>query len=101
MCQVENKYIRCNYENVTFSDGLLLLYGLCGNVLKNIEKDFKHIDCSIVLLRDFEGNPVDDCICATLGDDQTFMEVIKNVRGKRAFMLTPMWAANWEKNGRS
>lgn len=80
-----------------FSDGLLLLYGLCGNVLKNIEKDFKHIDCPIVLLRDFDGNLVDDCICATLGGKQAFMGVIKSLKGKRAFMLTPMWAAYWEK----
>jgi hypothetical protein len=80
-----------------FSDRLLLLYGLCGNVLKNVEKDFKHIDCPIVLLRDFEGNLVDDCICATLGGKKAFMEVIRDLKGERAFMLTPMWAANWEK----
>ncbi len=80
-----------------FSDGLLLLYGFCGGVLKNIEKDFTHLERPLVLLRDAEGNIVDDCICATLGGKQAFMETIRSLRGERTFMLTPMWAANWEK----
>ncbi len=80
-----------------FSDGLLLLYGLCGNVLKDIERDFSYLRCPLVFIRDDEGNVVDDCICATLGGKQAFMEIIKNLRGERSFMLTPMWAANWEK----
>ena len=33
-----------------FSDGLLLLYGFCGGVLKNIEKDFTHLEHPLVLL---------------------------------------------------
>ena len=80
-----------------FSDGLLLLYGLCGNVLKDVEKDFKYLKCPLVLLRDAEGEIADDCICATLGGKKAFMEVTKDLRGERTFMLTPMWAANWEK----
>lgn len=84
-----------------FSDGLLLLYGLCGNVLKDIEKDFNYLDRPLVLLRDAEGNIVDNCICATLGGKKAFMEARKDLSGEnkeeKAFMITPMWAANWEK----
>jgi hypothetical protein len=80
-----------------FSDGMLLFYGLCGNLLKDIEEDFKYLECPLVLLRDSEGNIVDDCICAALGGKKAFMEKIKEFRGERVFMLTPMWAANWEK----
>ena len=50
-----------------FSDGMLLLYGLCGNLLKDIEGDFKYLECPLALLRDPEGNVVDDCICAPWG----------------------------------
>jgi len=80
-----------------FSDGMLLFYGLCGNVLKDIEGDFKYLECPLALLRDSEGNIVDDCICAVLGGKKAFVEKIKSFRGERVFMLTPMWAANWEK----
>ena len=80
-----------------FSDGMLLFYGLCGNLLKGIEGDFKFLECPLVLLRDPEGNIVDDCICAALGGKRAFMEKIKSFRGERVFMITPMWAANWEK----
>ncbi len=80
-----------------FSDGMLLFYGLCGNVLKDIEGDFKFLECPLVLLRDSEGNIVDDCICASLGGKRAFVEKIKSFKGERVFMVTPMWAANWEK----
>ncbi len=80
-----------------FSDGILLFYGLCGNLFKDLEEDFKYLKCPFTLLRDPEGNIVDDCICATLGGKRAFMEIIKEFRGERVFMLTPMWAANWEK----
>ncbi|AKB17513.1 MULTISPECIES: DUF1638 domain-containing protein [unclassified Methanosarcina] len=80
-----------------FSDKMLLFYGLCGNLLKDIEIDFKYLKCPLTLLRDPEGNIVDDCICAALGGKRAFVEKIKGFRGKRVFMLTSMWAANWEK----
>lgn len=80
-----------------FSDGILLFYGLCGNLFKDLEEDFKYLECPLALLRDSEGNIVDDCICAALGGKSAFTEKIKGFRGERVFMLTPMWAANWEK----
>lgn len=80
-----------------FSDGILLFYGLCGNLFKDLEEDFRYLKCPLTLLRDPEGNIVDDCICAALGGKRAFMEIIKEFRGERVFMLTPMWAANWEK----
>ncbi|MDD4305320.1 MAG: DUF1638 domain-containing protein [Methanosarcina sp.] len=84
-----------------FSDGLLLFYGLCGNAFKDIEKDFEYLERPFVLLRDAEGNIVDNCLCATLGSKKAFMEAKKDLSGEnregKTFMLTPMWAANWEK----
>ncbi|MCQ1536222.1 DUF1638 domain-containing protein [Methanosarcina sp. KYL-1] len=79
-----------------FSDGLLLFYGLCGNMLKDLEEDFGHLDCPLLFLRDAEGNLVDDCICATLGGKKAFVDTVKSFTGARTFMLTPMWAASWE-----
>ena len=72
---------------------MLLLYGFCGNLLKNIEKDFNYLECPLVVLRDAEGNIVDDCICATLGGKQAFMEKIKGFRGERVLVLDVGWVS--------
>lgn len=88
------------YESIMrmslFSDGLMLMYGLCGNLLKDIEQDFEHLDCPLFTLKDEEDNIVDDCICATLGGKKAFVDTVKSFKKQRAFMLTPMWAANWQ-----
>ena len=83
-------------ENVVpFSDGILLFYGLCGNVLGKIEKDFEALGCPVHILKEEDGEIVDDCIGAVLGGRKQYLDVLKSCRGVGTFFLTPMWAANW------
>jgi hypothetical protein len=77
------------------SDGVLLFYGLCGNVLGKIEEDFKALDCRVSILKEENGEIVDDCIGAVLGGRGRYLEVLKSCRGVGTFFLTPMWAVNW------
>ncbi|AKB24369.1 hypothetical protein MSMTP_0900 [Methanosarcina sp. MTP4] len=83
-------------ENVSsFSDGVLLFYGLCGNVLGKIEEDFEALECPVHILKEEDGEIVDDCIGAVLGGRKQYLEVLKSCKGVGTFFLTPMWAANW------
>lgn len=77
------------------SDGILLFYGLCGNVLGKIEEDFKALDCKVRILKEENGEIVDDCIGAVLGGRGQYLKALKSCRGVGTFFLTPMWAANW------
>lgn len=77
------------------SDGILLFYGLCGNVLGKIEEDFKALDCRVCILKEENGEIVDDCIGAVLGGRKQYLEALKSCRGVGTFFLTPMWAVNW------
>lgn len=77
------------------SDGILLFYGLCGNVLGRIEEDFKALDCKVRILKEENGEIVDDCIGAVLGGRGQYLKALKSCRGVGTFFLTPMWAANW------
>ncbi len=77
------------------SDGILLFYGLCGNVLGKIEEDFKALDCKICILKEEDGEIVDDCIGAVLGGRRQYLNALKSCRGVGTFFLTPMWAVNW------
>lgn len=77
------------------SDEILLFYGLCGNVLGKIEEDFKNLECRVCILKEENGEIVDDCIGAVLGGRRNYLEALKSGRGVGTFFLTPMWAANW------
>lgn len=77
------------------SDGMLLFYGLCGNVLGKIEEDFEALDCRVCILKEENGEIVDDCIGAVLGGRKQYLQALKSCRGVGTFFLTPMWAANW------
>jgi hypothetical protein len=80
----------------SYSDGILLFYGLCGNSLQNIENDLSHITCPIYLLKDSESNRVDDCISIALGGNRKYEEAFEACRGKGTLFFTPMWASNWK-----
>ncbi|WP_157209630.1 DUF1638 domain-containing protein [Methanosalsum zhilinae] len=89
-------------ENMAgYCNGIFLLYGLCGNVLVNVEEDFESCDYPVKILRDNDGVIVDDCIGATLGGRKEYLRTLKNCRGSGTFFLTPMWAANWRELARS
>ncbi len=88
-----------NIEEMTpYSNGILLFYGLCGNVLGKVEEDFPVDKCgSIVrILKDNEGWIVDDCIAATVGGCVKYSNLLKECNKEPAFFLTPMFANSWK-----
>lgn len=77
------------------SDGILLFYGLCGNVLGKVEEDFKALNCKVCILKEENGEIIDDCIGAVLGGRGQYLKALKSCKGVGTFFLTPMWATNW------
>ena len=78
------------------TEGILVFYGLCGNVLGDIEIDLSKPECPVRILKDDEGNIGDDCICISLGSRRRYMQILKNAaKGEGTFFLTPMQAAHW------
>lgn len=85
-------------RNMTpFSSGLLLFYGLCGNVLGEVEDDFclENDGCVVRILRDDE-RIVDDCIGATVGGGANYLKLLKENSKEPAFYFTPMYANSWK-----
>ncbi len=85
-------------EMITFSNGILLFYGLCGNVFGEVEKDFsmESDGCVIRILKDNNGRIVDDCIAATVGGYSNYFKLITENTKEPAFFLTPMFATSWK-----
>jgi hypothetical protein len=83
-------------EMIPFSNGLLIFYGLCGNVLGNVEEDFclEKDGCTVRILRDDE-RVVDDCIGATVGGGANYLKLLKTHSKEPAFFFTPMYASSW------
>jgi hypothetical protein len=79
-----------------YCDGILLFYGLCGNVLDKVEEDFKHQEaiCPVRILRD-DKRIVDDCIGATLGGGEEYLKTLKLLSSQGTFLFTPMYAHSW------
>ena len=86
------------YRNIrdmsTFSDGILLFYGLCGNYLGDVGNDLNDLSCPIYFLTDKNGKRVDDCIAVALGGNKRYDETLSRFPGVGIF-FTPMWAFNW------
>lgn len=89
------------YETVEvlapYSSGILLFYGLCGNVLGNIEKDFAAslLSCPVHILKDNRGRIVDDCIGATVGGVDNYLKLLKSVSDAGTYLFTPMYSKSW------
>ncbi|MGB9927525.1 MAG: DUF1638 domain-containing protein [Methanosarcina sp.] len=84
-------------EMIPFSNGILIFYGLCGNVLGNVEEDFclEKDGCTVRILRDDE-RIVDDCIGATVGGGANYLKLLKTHSKEPAFFFTPMYASSWK-----
>lgn len=82
-------------ELSSYSDGILLFYGLCGNVLAKAEEDLQHLSCPVCILKEENGQIIDDCIGAVLGSRDAYLDKLKGCSGAGTFFMTPMWAANW------
>jgi hypothetical protein len=80
-----------------FSSGILLFYGLCGNVLGDVEKDFEHssISCPVRILKDKDHRIVDDCIGATVGGVKNYLRILKSVSDAGTYLFTPMYSKGW------
>lgn len=74
------------------TNGILLFYGLCGNVLGNVESDFKSETCPVMILRDKDGIVIDDCIGGAFGGREEYAKVLKSFGGVGTFIFTPMYA---------
>ncbi len=89
------------YETVSilapFSSGILLFYGLCGNVLGNVEKDFEvnSLSCPVRILKDKNRRIVDDCIGATVGGVNNYLRILKSVSDAGTYLFTPMYSKGW------
>ncbi|MBZ3935923.1 DUF1638 domain-containing protein [Methanimicrococcus blatticola] len=75
------------------ADAIFLFYGLCGNVLADVESDFKNDACPVIILRDKDGIIIDDCIGGVLGGREEYAKVLKSFHGVGTFILTPMYAS--------
>ena len=84
-------------EMSSYSNGILLFYGLCGNVLAKVEEDLQYLSCPVCILKEENGQIIDDCIGAVLGSRDAYLEKLKSCNGVGTFFMTPMWAANWRK----
>jgi hypothetical protein len=82
-------------EMSEFSDGILLFYGLCGNVLAKVEEDLSYLSCPVRILKEDNGMVIDDCIGAVLGSRDAYLEKLTSFKGVGTFFMTPMWAAHW------
>lgn len=78
-----------------YSDGILLFYGLCGNVLGKVDTDLADLPCPVRILKEDNGNVIDDCIGAVLGSRAAYLEKLTSFHGVGTFFMTPMWAAHW------
>ncbi len=90
------------YDNIrrlsTFSDGILIFYGKCGNALADLEHDLSDLSCPIYFLTDEQGERIDDCIALALGGNGNYDRTLAEHQDVALFM-TPMWASNWKVMG--
>ncbi len=82
-------------EMSEYSDGILLFYGLCGNVLGKVDEELANLPCPVRILKEDNGDVIDDCIGAVLGGRAAYLEKLTSFHGVGTFFMTPMWAAHW------
>jgi len=95
--ELKNKVYETVEVLVPFSSGILVFYGLCGNVLGNIEKDFEgnSFPCPVRILKDRKHRIVDDCIGATVGGMDNYLSLLKSVGDSGTYLFTPMYSKGW------
>ena len=89
------------YENIRemayFSDNILIFYGSCGHTFGKLEEDFADIRCPLSLLKDKDGELIEDCISLALGGNEAYARCMLEFRGRGTIYLTPMWASSWKR----
>jgi hypothetical protein len=90
------------YDNIrslaSFSDGILIFYGKCGNALADLEQDLADLACPVYFLTDESGERIDDCIALDLCGNENYDRALAEHQDVALFM-TPMWASNWKTMG--
>lgn len=77
------------------ADAIALYYGLCGNGMKDIDKwATANISVPMTIIRDRDGNIVDDCIAAAIGGTKQYYSLLKKYPGIMYF--TPAFATNYD-----
>ena len=71
---------------------VLLYYGLCGNVLGNVEKDFTTSEFQVFILKESNGDIVDDCVGAVLEGRQNYLKLLKSFNKVGTLIDLPMGA---------
>lgn len=71
---------------------ILLYYGLCGNVLGNVEKDFNTKDFHVFILKEKNGEIVDDCVGAILEGRENYLKLLKSFNKIGTLIEIPMGA---------
>lgn len=95
--ELKNKVYKTVETLTPFSSGILVFYGLCGNVLGNIETDFEgnSFPCPVRILKDRKHRIVDDCIGATVGGTDNYLRLLKSVGDAGTYLFTPMYSKGW------
>ena len=89
------KYIYDEIKEIqqqTSINNILLFYGLCGNVLGNVEKDFTTSSFQVFILKESNGDIVDDCIGAVLEGRQNYLKLLKSFNRVGTLIQIPMEA---------
>ncbi len=77
-------------------DYLVLFFGLCGNSLGDVEALMKEnrIEVPVSILKDRDGEIVDDCVCALIGSRKRYIETLNEQPG--TWFMTYGWAKYWK-----
>lgn len=77
-------------------DYLVLFFGLCGNSLGDVEALMKEskVEVPVSILKDNQGEIVDDCVCALIGSRNRYIETINEEPG--TWFMTYGWAKYWK-----
>ncbi|AKB54629.1 hypothetical protein A9239_08755 [Methanosarcina sp. A14] len=84
-------------EMVSFSDRILVFYGICGHALGKLEEDLADLECPLFFLKDQNGETIEDCISLALGGNEAYARAMAKFQGMGTIYLTPMWASSWKK----
>jgi len=93
---IKKEVVQAAKELEKHVDYLVLFFGLCGNSLGDIESLMREnrFTIPVSILKDREGEIVDDCVCALLGSRKEYIETINEQPG--TWFMTYGWAKYWK-----
>jgi len=79
------------------TDGVMVFYGLCGNVLGSVENDLSQPECLVRILKDEDGEIADDCICVTFHSVFVSISLTTRERHPSLKIRTRILLKGWKK----